>query len=165
MARHLQLQWQEDEATLKRMYLKAKTPRHRIRLHALWLLRQGKTIGQVAQLVGVHPRTVQDWIAWYRRGGIEEVLRHCQGGEHRVRSRLSAQQLQALKQASTCGQIRTVWDGVRWVRERYGVAYSYGGMRKVFGRLGLSKKVPRARHPKACEEAQDGWKKGGFVRR
>ncbi|RME09361.1 MAG: winged helix-turn-helix domain-containing protein, partial [Ardenticatenia bacterium] len=43
----------------------------------------------------------------------------------------------------------------------YGVTYTYWGMRGVFARLGLRKKVPRQRHPQASVEEQTAWKKGG----
>lgn len=38
--------------------------------------------------------------------------------------------------------------------------YTYEGMRHVFGRLGLRKRVPRPRNPKARAEEQTAWKKG-----
>src|SRR5918996_1256527 len=51
------------------------------RLHALWLLRSGWGMEQVAGIVGVHYRTVQPWVGWYRHGGVAEVCaRH--GGGH-----------------------------------------------------------------------------------
>ena len=53
----------------------------RSRLHGLWLLRSGWGMEQVAQIVGVHYRTVQRWVSWYRQGGVAEVCaRH--GGGH-----------------------------------------------------------------------------------
>ncbi len=74
MARHLQVAWHEDEATLKERCVSEKDAQNRTRLQALWQLRQGRTIVEVAEMVGKHPRTIQDWIAWYRQGGVEEVL-------------------------------------------------------------------------------------------
>ena len=49
---------------------------------------------------------------------------------------------------------------MRWAREKWGVEYTYGGMRWVFARLGLRKKVPRPRCPQASEAEQEAWKKG-----
>ncbi len=160
MAR-LQVEWREDAATLKRMYRQEKDHQRRTRLLALWHLRQGRTIGEAAEAVGVHSRTVQKWVAWYRRGGLGEVLRRRHGGRRPRPVRLTEEQLAALKALAEAGEIRTIWDGVRWAKEKWGVAYTYWGMRWVFVRLGLRKKVPRPQHPQASEAVQEAWKKGG----
>ncbi len=34
---------------------------------------------EVAQIVDVDYRTVQEWVAWYRQDGVDEVLRHHHG--------------------------------------------------------------------------------------
>jgi len=161
MAQRLQIEWQEDEATLKRRYLNEKEAQNRTRLQALWQLRRGRTIREVADVVGKHPRTVQDWIAWYRQGGLEEVLRHRHGGHGGKSAWLTAAQMDELKAAASAGQVRCIQDGVQWAQEQHGVNYSYWGMRGVFARLELRKKVPRPRNPKASAEQQETWKKGG----
>jgi len=158
MAR-LQMEWQEDEATLKLLYQQEKDHQNRTRLQALWYLRQGRMIGEAAELVGVHYRTVQDWVAWYRQGGIDEVLSHRHGGSRSLERRLSPEQEAELKELAEAGEIRTIWDGVQWAEERE-VSYTYWGMRWVFDRLELRKKVPRPRNPKACAQQQEAWKKG-----
>jgi transposase len=165
MTRRLQMEWQEDEATLKRRYLAEKDPQDRTRLQALWQLRRGLTTTAVAELVGKHPRTIQDWIAWYRQGGLEEVLRHRHGGHGGKASRLAAEQLDELKAAASAGQVRRIEDRVQWAQEQHGVSYTYWGMRSVFERLGLRKKVPRPRNPKASAEQTGGLEKGGAQRR
>lgn len=161
MAQRLQIEWQEDEATLKQLYLNEKDAQNRTKLQALWQLRRGRTIVEVSEIVGKHPRTIQDWVAWYRRGGIAEVLRHRQGGHGGKRAQLSAEQLAELKEKASAGEIRSIWDGVQWAQERYGVTYTYWGMRWVFARLNLRRKVPRPRNPQASAEQQAAWKKGG----
>ena len=80
MARPLRIEWREDEQTLYTLYKQAKDYQNRTRLHALWLLRQGRPMSAVAALIGVHYRTVQEWLAWYRQGGVADVLRHRHGG-------------------------------------------------------------------------------------
>jgi transposase len=161
MAQRLQVEWQEDEATLKRRYLSEKDAQNRTRLQALWQLRRGQTIAKVAELVGKHPRTIQDWIAWYRQGGLAEVLRHRQGGHGGKRSRLSLEQMGELKAAASAGEVYSIQDGVKWAQGKHGVTYTYWGMRRVFARLELRKKVPRPRNPQASVEQQEAWKKGG----
>jgi len=161
MARRLQIDWQEDEQTLYTLYKREKDHQNRTRLHALWLLRQGQAMYQVAGLVGVHYRTVQEWVAWYRRGGVAEVLRHRHGWHASVQRRLTSEQEAALKAKAAKGEIRTRGEAVAWAKVTYGVEYSYWGMRWVFDRLGMKKKVPRPRSAKASAEEQESWKKGG----
>ena len=163
MGQRLQVEWQEDEATLKAYYLSEKDVQNRTRLQALWQLRRGKTIVEVAELVGRHPRTIQDWVAWYRQGGLAEVLRHRHGGHGGKESWLSDEQMDELEAAASAGEIRCIQDGVQWVQEHHGVTYTYWGMRGVFARLGLRKKVPRPRNPQASAKQQEAWKKGGSV--
>ena len=124
-------------------------------------MRRGRTTTAVAEMVGKHPRTIQDWIAWYRQGGLEEVLRRRHGGHGGKAARLTAEQLGELKALVSAGQLHGIQDGVRWAQEQHGVPYTYWGMRSVFERLKLRKKVPRPRNPKASAEQQEAWKKGG----
>ncbi len=161
MAQRLQVAWHEVEATLKKRYLDEKGAQNRTRLQALWQLRRGRTIGEVAELVGKHPRTIQDWVAWYRQGGLAGVLQHRHGGHGGKQPRLTAEQESALKAEASAGRVRCIQDGVQWVQEQYGVTYTYWGMRTVFARLDLRKKVPRPRNPQASAEQQEAWKKGG----
>jgi transposase len=160
MASRLVLDWKEDEEELKILYQSEKDHQNRTRLQALWYLRQGRTIYEVGEMIGMHHRTVQDWIAWYRKGGVAEVLSHRQGGHHTAQSYLSDKQMSELRAKAERGEIGSIWDGVHWAKEQ-GVEYTYWGMRHVFDRLKLKKKVPRPRNPKASVEEQEAWKKGG----
>ena len=54
MARRLQIDWRESEEELYERYKQEKDYQNRMRLHALWLLRQGRMMKEVAELVGVH---------------------------------------------------------------------------------------------------------------
>jgi transposase len=163
MARRLQVEWQEDEATLKQYYLSEKDAQNRTRLQALWQLRRGRTIAEVAEIVGKDPRTIQDWVAWYRQGGLAEVLGRRHGGHGGRQSWLTDEQMDELKAAASAGEVRCIQDGVQWAQEQHGVTYTYWGMRGVFARLELRKKVPRPRNPQASAEQQEAWKKGGSV--
>jgi transposase len=158
MARKLQIEWQEDADELKERYQREKDHQNRTRLQALWLVRTGKPMSEVARIVGVHYRTTQEWMAWYRGGGVAEVLSRRHGGVH---SQLTKEQDEELIDKSKAGELRSIWDGVDWAAKEYQVEYTYGGMRGVFKRLKLAKKVPRPKSPKASTEDQMAWKKGG----
>jgi transposase len=161
MARNLKIDWQDDVETLSAAYRNAKDAQDRQRLQALWLLRQGRAMAEIATIVGVHYRTVQKWVSWYRQGGIEAVVAHRHGGRRVHARRLSAAQEAELKQKADAGEMRRIEDGVVWAQATHQVGYTYWGMRHVFARLGLRRKVPRPRNPKASAAEQEAWKKGG----
>jgi transposase len=115
----------------------------------------------VSAIIGVHYRTVQDWLNWYRAGGINAVLAHRHGGHSGPARRLSAEQEAELKRKADAGEMRSIADGVKWAQESHQVSYTYWGMRHVFHRLKLRLKVPRPHNPKASAQEQEAWKKGG----
>jgi transposase len=60
------------------------------------------------------------------------------------------------------GDFRTVWDVIAWVEARWGICYSYEGMRSVMKRNQCVLKVPRPQSEKANEQQQEDWQKKGF---
>ena len=135
----------------------------RPRLHGLWLVRQGQTTRQVAQVLGVHERTVQRWLAWYRAGGLAAVeSRHA--GSQGAPSFLTPEQKTELVDEVATGRFRTAAEIRRWVQEQWGVSYTEGGMYALLQRLRCAPKVPRPVHEQADHLAQARWKKGGSPR-
>ncbi len=161
MVRQPKIDWQEDEQTLYTLYKQEKDHQNRTRLHALWQMRQGMPMNQVAPMVGVHYRSVQWWAGWYREGGVEAVLNRRHGGQGGPQRRLTKEQEAELKAKAVKGEIKTIDDGVRWAQQTHEVTYSYWGMRWVYQRLGLKLKTTRPHNPKASEREQTVWKKGG----
>jgi transposase len=100
-------------------------------------------------------------VAWYRQGGVAEVLGHRHGGHGGQARRLTPEQEAALKAKAAAGEIRTIHQAVAWAKHTYQVEYSYWGMRWVFERLGLKAKVPRPQSPQASLPQQEAWKRGG----
>src|ERR687886_1791997 len=141
--RRLRVEWQDDEATLRRRYRREADAELRPRWQALWLLRQGRSATEAAALVGVHRRSVQRWLGWYRQGGLAEVARHRQGGRQGRRAYLTAEQQAALHAETAQGTIRTAGEAVAWGERQFGVAYTDWGMRSLLHRLKIRKKVPR----------------------
>ena len=160
--RKLTVEWaaEDDGASLYARYRRERRADVRPRLHGLWLVRTGKTTREVAEVLGVDERTVQRWLAWYRAGGLAPLeARHAQG--RGAPSFLTpAQQAEVAEEVAT-GRFRTAAEIRRWVEERWGVAYTEGGMYALLGRLGCAPKVPRPVHEKADHLAQARWKKGG----
>jgi len=108
----------------------------------------------------VNYRTVQDWVAWYRQGGLAEVLRHVRGhastGRHAY---LSDMQQKALAHRVASGAFRSVGEVIAWVKQRWCVEYTPDGMYDVLARHGAKLKVPRPRAAKANINQQVDWKK------
>lgn len=159
--RRLVIAWHEDAATLNRRYRDESDPELRTRSHALWLVRAGRPTTEVAAVVGVHVRSVRRWLAWYRQGGLAAVAQHRQGGRQGRAARLTAAQQADLTAETAQGTIATVGQARAWVERRFGVAYTYWGMRSLLHRLAIGRKVPRPLAAKASEAAQAAWKKGG----
>ncbi len=158
--RRLRVDWQDDEATLRQRYRREADAELRPRWHVLWLLRQGRSATEAAALVGVHRRSVQRWLAWYRQGGLAAVAAHRQGGRQGRRAYLTAAQQAHLTAETAQGTIRTAGEAVRWVEQQFGVRYTEWGMRALLKRLAIGKKVPRPLAAQADLAAQEAWKRG-----
>lgn len=75
----------------------------------------------MAELVGTDERIIQRWVAWYRTGGLQEVLRRVTGhGTVGAPAYLSALQQKALVAHVKLGDFRTVWDVHRLGRSPLG---------------------------------------------
>ena len=163
--RKLRIEWaaEDDAASLRARYRRERRADVRPRLQGLWLVRTGRTTREVAEVVGVEERTVQRWLAWYRAGGLAEVEgRHARGKG--ASPFLTVEQQAELADEVATGRFRTAAEVRQWVRERWGVRYTEGGMYTLLGRLRCAPKVPRPAHEKADHLAQAGWKKGGSPR-
>ena len=163
MGQHLQIEWQETAPQLNRLYRLEGNEHRKIRLQALWHLRCGKRIRDVVEMIGVCYRTVQNWVFWYRAGGLAEVLHRIPGNGSGARGKLTRIQQRALLAANVAlGRFRTMWDAIQWVVDRWGISYSYSGLHHCLQRLGCAPKVPRPRSVKADPEQQEEWKASGL---
>ena len=106
MARSLSIVWHEDASEFEVRYKAEPDLQRRTRLHALWLVRLGHTVQSAASVVGIHLRTLQQWLAWYRQGGLSAVLAHRHGGHAGRVSRLSAPEEATLKTIAAAGPDR-----------------------------------------------------------
>lgn len=158
--RPLVIEWQEDGPTLRAAYRGEQDGEIQPRVHALWLPREGYTLGETTRLVGVHYVTLQTWVAWYRHGGLAEVRRHKNGGRQGRASYLGPAQLAQLRAQAHAGHFRTAQDVQAWVRTTLGVSYSLGGIYNLLARLRWKPKVPRPQSITTSPPVQEAWKKG-----
>ena len=161
MSKPVAVPWTETADTLYARFTGERDPRRRQRLQALWLVRRGESIPEAAHLAGVGRRSLERWLGWYRRGGLEAVLGRVPGhGARGQPSRLRPEQRQALLARAATGAFRTYHEAREWVEEQFGVRCSYKGIYALLARLGVRPKVPRPRAAKADPAAQEGWKRG-----
>ncbi len=163
--RRFEVTWCKEDTieALKAAYQRERAPELRTRLHGLWLLRSGWRLSSVAAAVGVHYRTVQTWVGWYREGGIPNVLSHKMGGKGQVSFLREEAKEQVVQEVAT-GRFRTAAEIREWIAEKYGVTYTMSGIYNLMIRLRCAPKVPRPIHAKANQEEQISWKKGDSKR-
>jgi transposase len=159
------IEWCEadDDYGLEYRYKHERDGRVRVRWQALWLLRRGKSRTEVCDATGVNERTLRDWIHWYREGGCEAVGSHRACGKGNA-CRLSAEQREEIIAKAGAGVFRKVADVREWVKDNWGIEYTYYGMWAVLDRLHIHPKVPRPIASKADVHQQEDWKKGGCVK-
>ena len=160
--RKLTVEWgaADDAASLYARYRRERQADVRPRLHALWLVRTGRTTREVAEVLGVDERTVQRWLARYRGGGLAPLEgRHA--GSQGAPSFLTVEQRSELADEVATGRFRTAAEIRRWVEARWGGRYTAGGMYALLARLRCAPKVPRPVHDRADHLAQARRKRGG----
>lgn len=160
------IEWQESAEELYERYRAELDVQRRKRLHAFWLVRQGESETAAAHRAGIGRRTLARWLAWYREGGLSEVLRRVPGhASTGVDGWLSPAQEAELYQRCSQGQFKSTPEVQAWVEEHWKVEYSYHGMYSVLARLGIHPKVPRPQAEKVDPKRQEAWKKGISQRR
>lgn len=164
VGKRVQIAWEAGDTpeALRERYRREEEGEVRSRLHALWLLRSNWTMEEVAGVVGVHYRTVQRWVNWYRDGGVAEVCARHGGGPGQP-SWLTAEQESAVAEEAARGSFTTAGDVRRWVADQFGVTYRPKGIYGLLRRLRCRPKVPRPVHVKADLEAQEAWKRGAAL--
>ena len=162
MSKPVAVAWAETAGELERRYRDERDVERRKRLGALWRVRAGDRVGDAGRLAGVGGRTVERWLAWYRAGGLAEVLRRTPGhGATGQPHRLTAEQRAGLLARCAAGAFRTYEEAREWVAATYGVAYRPGGFYTSLHRLGVRPKVPRPVAEKADPSRQEAWRLGG----
>jgi transposase len=153
--------WQHTAEDLLARYQAERDGRLARRWQALWLLRRGVALREVAASVGVAYRTVQEWVGWYRIGGLAEVAGHPRGGVRRpIREPLTpAQQAALVQQARTAG-FATIKQAMAWATQQWGITLTIDQMARQFRLLHLRSKRPRPISDRADAAAQEAWKRG-----
>ena len=122
----------------------------------------GQRVVDLAGQLDVGRSTVNDWLRWYAREGVEGLR---SGKPGRSESRLSEAQreeLAALVEAGplAAGQSSAMWTGkalAALVKEQFGVSYHPRHIPRLLHQMGFSVQRPRKLLARADPEAQATW--------
>jgi transposase len=131
------------------------------RVGMLWLLksRECRNLGEAAQALGYSWRRCQRWFAFYQKGGVGELLKsrvHERGQKESV----TPEAFEDLKEAMKRGEIATIGQADRFLRERHGIEYAHpDGVGQLLRRHKVKLKTGRPRHEQASHDEQEAFKK------
>jgi transposase len=136
----------------------------RVRMLRLLKSEECSSMGEAARALGYSWRQCQRWFAFYRKGGIEELLKsrvHERGRQELV----TPEALEDLKGAMKMGEIATIGQADEFLRERHGIEYAHpDGVGQLLRRHKIKSKTGRPRHEEADQGEQDAFKKTSRAR-
>ena len=150
--------------SLKHQYLDAQDVKMRQRLQAAFLRKQGKTLVEIADVVGKPFNTVSDWLRRLEEEGLKSAKDKPRSGRPK---RLTGKQLLALKKDIVKDPEELGYDYGFWttglvqehVKKKFGTRFVARHMRRLLQKIGFSLKKPRPRNHKADKKAQERFKK------
>lgn len=149
---------------LKHCYLEEHNVRARQRLQAAFLRKQGKTLVEIADVVGRPFNTVSDWLRRFEKKGLKCAKDKPRSGRPR---RLSSKQLLALKKELVRAPTGLGYSEGFWstrlvqehVKKRFRKRFVARHMRRLLQKMGFSLKKPRPRDYRADRAKQERFKK------
>jgi len=148
---------------LQRLYHRQKNARLARRIQGVYLAKMGLTCPQIIKITGSARRAVQQWLAKYNKGGLDELSEKPRPGQPTKLPRHREQEFcRRLETGPTKKDGVSVLNGpaIRRILEReFGVLYSVQGLYDFLHRLGYSCLCPRPQHEQADRQAQETFKK------
>ena len=143
-----------DPGRLEQLVARERDARQRDRYRAVLLAMGDVELSgdELAEVVGRSARFVDEWVARYRRGGVDALRPRKPPGrrpaltpaqDERLRARLDAGPRDADGVCALRGR-----DVCRIIEQEFGVVHTLGGIYDVLRRVGYSSLVPRPRHRK-----------------
>ena len=132
------------------------------RLQAVLLNSQGRTSGELAEILQAPRSKVSEWLARYQAHGVEGLLEGQRSGRP---AELTARQRQQLGDILDSGPVAYgldmgVWTSpmIAWViEEEFGVHYHPAHVRKLLDGMGFSVQRPKRVLARADRAQQDRW--------
>ena len=150
-----------DPGRLEQLVARERDARQRDRYRAVLLAMGDVELSgdELAEVVGRSARFVDEWVARYRRGGVDALRPRKPPGrrpaltpaqDERLRARLDAGPRDADGVCALRGR-----DVCRIIEQEFGVVHTLGGIYDVLRRVGYASLVPRPRHRKNDPAAMD----------
>ena len=130
------------------------------RVRMLRLLKSGEcsNLAEAADALGYSWLQLQRWFAFYRQGGLQELLKS-RVDERGRKELVTPEAFEELQEAMKRGQIATISQAHRFLSER-GIEYSHpDGVGQLLRRRKVKLKTGRPRHQRADLQEQEAFKK------
>jgi transposase len=169
MGAALSIRTDVEASELRRLARRERDGRVAARLLALANALDGMSRAEAARAAGMDRQTLRDWVIRFNAEGVAGLRDQPRAGR---RPRMTEGQ-QATLRAIVLRGPDPERDGVsswrivdlcRIARERFGVTYREGGMRRLVKSLDLSWQKTRPSHPKADRAARERFEKGASPR-
>lgn len=139
------------------------------RRRALALLDEGRSLNEVARLLGCAPSSVMRWRDRRRRGGLRALKVGTSPGRPPKLTPVQQQRLVKLllRGAMTHGYTTEIWTTARIaevIEEHFGVTYHRDHVGRLMHGLGWSAQTPERRAVERNDEAIERWKKKRWPR-
>jgi|GEM_PF-3284735 len=118
----------------EKKYKSAKVYR---RIQAFKMLHNGHLNKEVAEFFSVDINTISDWIAIYRKGGIESLLSFDYKGRPQ---KLNDEQISQLRDKASKGSFATSKDIRKYIKDNFGMEFREDYIPKLANKIGLSYK-------------------------
>lgn len=124
---------------------------------------EGRRVVELAELLEVGRSTINDWLKWYAREGVEG-LRTAKPGK--ARPRLSVKQCEELGAIVEAGPLEAGFQTGLWtgkmiasvIQDKFGVSFHPQSVPRLLHQLGFSVQRPRKRLARADPAQQAKWK-------
>jgi transposase len=151
---------EEDPHELKKLEKHHRYTHLFQRVRMLRLLKSGEcsNLAEAADALGYSWRQCQRWFAFYRDGGLEELLTSTVD-ERGPQELVTPEAFEELEEAMKRGEIATIGQAHEFLSER-GIEYSHpDGVGQLLRRRKVKLKTGRPRHEKADPQEQEAFKK------
>ena len=150
----------DELKTFYRTEMNAKLAR---RIHGVYLASRGMTCPEIMHITGSSRRAVQQWIAKYNHGGLDELKDKPRPGQPQYLPRhlqpKLAKRIAAGPKASDGVSVFTAPVIQRMIEQEFGVLYSISAVKYLLHRMGYSYLCPRPKHEQSDPVAQEAFKK------
>ena len=144
---------------LRRLMRQEKDPKNLKKYLAAYNRKAGRTIKEIAEMLGETYETVRRWMSAMEKGGLGGIPRRIAKGADRLLTR--QQRIGIVKDAHkgprALGYETDVWtlkDLWLHVMKKHGIKMGYSTAVRNFHEMGIVLKTPRPRHPKAASEEE-----------